>query len=178
MPKGYVTVPKDCEYCGEPIPLPRYNRTKYHRGDCAKKAHRLKNKEWKKRHPHYDRDWAKANPERAKKRRTYQRKYARDKARRRRIEIVKHYGGKCACCGEDRIEFLAVHHLEGGGYQHRKKLHADGSRFYQWLEVNGRPEGFGILCHNCNMSISFYGYCPHDRDKTYPEVSPRSIVKE
>lgn len=29
------------------------------------------------------------------------------------------------------------------------------------LKRNKFPKGYRILCHNCNLSKSFYGYCPH-----------------
>lgn len=36
-----------------------------------------------------------------------------------------------------------------------------GVRIEEWLKKNDYPKGFQILCHNCNMSKGFYGYCPH-----------------
>src|SRR3990170_1408240 len=27
-----------------------------------------------------------------------------------KIEVIEHYGGKCSCCGENRIEFLCLDH--------------------------------------------------------------------
>jgi hypothetical protein len=34
---------------------------------------------------------------------------------------------------------------------------------YLWLKRNNYPTGFRVLCHNCNLAIGFYGYCPHHR---------------
>ena len=86
-------------------------------------------------------------------------------------EIMKHYGGKCSCCGEDRIEFLTIDHLEGSGRKHRKnvfksnyELLGAGLRFYLWLKRNNYPNGFQVLCYNCNCSRGFYGYCPHNKN--------------
>lgn len=81
-----------------------------------------------------------------------------------RQRALLHYGGECACCGEDRYEFLAIDHEHGGGNQHRKKLKAEGkggSAFPRWLFDQGYPEGFRVLCHNCNSALGYYGYCPH-----------------
>ena len=77
-------------------------------------------------------------------------------------QVMNHYGNKCACCGESRIEFLTIDHIHGGGNKHRKEIHqAGGSHFYRWLINNGFPEGFRVLCFNCNCSLGFHGYCPH-----------------
>ncbi len=84
-----------------------------------------------------------------------------------RLEALEHYGNghpQCACCGEDRMEFLAIDHIYGGGGQHRKKegIH----HLVRWLKKNGYPPGFRVLCHNCNFSLGAYGYCPHQHDGT------------
>jgi hypothetical protein len=34
---------------------------------------------------------------------------------------------------------------------------------YVWLRDNGWPEGYRVLCHNCNSARGLYGYCPHER---------------
>ena len=56
------------------------------------------------------------------------------------------------------MEFLAVDHINGCGALKRV------SNFYSWLLRNGLPDGFRILCHNCNLSRGFYGYCPHEKE--------------
>lgn len=82
--------------------------------------------------------------------------------RRIRIAALRHYGGPnptCACCGEPRLEFLAIDHVNGGGNQHRKR---EGIKnLSRWLRKNKYPEGFRVLCNNCNFSLGLYGYCPH-----------------
>lgn len=82
----------------------------------------------------------------------------RDYHRRIREEVLRHYGHRCACCGETHMEFLAIDHVNGGGRQHRKEI---GIRLAAWLRQNNYPEGFRLLCHSCNMSLALYGYCPH-----------------
>ena len=77
--------------------------------------------------------------------------------------VIMAYGGKCACCGEDRYEFLAIDHKNGGGNAHRRST---GNHIMtNWLFKNGFPDGFQVLCHNCNMAKAFYGKCPHERDQ-------------
>lgn len=84
-----------------------------------------------------------------------------------KLDILTHYGGsfpKCACCGESHKEFLVIDHIGGGGCQHRRKYKLTaGAHFYSWLRRNNYPSGFQILCDNCNMSLSRYGYCPYKR---------------
>ena len=77
-----------------------------------------------------------------------------------RKETIEAYGGKCVCCGENKIEFLAIDHINGGGSQHRKR-DSRATQMSHWLKEQGWPDGYRILCHNCNLSIGFYGYCPH-----------------
>jgi hypothetical protein len=93
-------------------------------------------------------------------------RWARDNHRARRIRVVEAYGGKCTCCGETELVFLAIDHIGGGGNAHRRTLTASGeiagsSNFYKWLEKNGLPKGFQVLCHNCNFAKS-HGGCPHN----------------
>ena len=91
----------------------------------------------------------------------------RKSARKLRMEVLCHYGGNppaCACCGDSHIEFLSIDHINGNGTQHRKKIGiAGGSSFYCWLRKNNYPEGFRMLCCNCNASFGYYGYCPHEQ---------------
>ncbi len=87
-----------------------------------------------------------------------------------RHEVLYYYSvgqPQCACCGETHLEFLALDHIDGGGNVHRdtlnqgKKYRASGQDIYRWIRRNKFPEGFQVLCHNCNMAKSFYGRCPH-----------------
>lgn len=89
-------------------------------------------------------------------------KVAKNKARRIRLrqEAIKHYGGKCACCSETLEQFLCIDHIGGGGNQHRKIISTKS--IGEWLYVNDYPEGFQVLCHNCNMAEGIYGKCPHN----------------
>jgi hypothetical protein len=81
------------------------------------------------------------------------------------LETIKRYGGKCACCGESRREFLAIDHIDGGGEKHRKELGMrGGANFYGYLKSQGYPAGYRVLCHNCNQSLGSYGYCPHAKE--------------
>jgi hypothetical protein len=88
-----------------------------------------------------------------------------------RLEALEHYGSKCACCGETTFEFLSIDHINGGGNQHRKELGIKaGNKFVRWLKENNWPEGYQILCHNCNLSKGFYGECPHNKQISLVEM--------
>lgn len=86
--------------------------------------------------------------------------------REQRELVLKHYGGVCACCGEDRYEFLSIDHVNGGGNAHRRSLSdSDAAQLVRWLRRNGMPEGYRVLCMNCNHALGRYGYCPHEKSQ-------------
>ena len=79
-------------------------------------------------------------------------------------EYGKRQGGiKCNCCGEKMIEFLCIDHINGGGSKHRKEIRKEGWEFYRWLKNNNFPEGYQLLCHNCNQGKHIYEECPHKK---------------
>jgi hypothetical protein len=103
----------------------------------------------------------------------------RRKEIRRRLLVLRVYSDgepACSCCGETRLEFLAIDHIDGGGNLHRKKV-GGGGHFYQHLVNEGFPPGYRVLCHNCNLSLGYYGYCPHQESEKSVEqmalISPR-----
>ena len=54
---------------------------------------------------------------------------------RARLKVLAHYSGgtmRCVCCGEDKLPFLALDHVGGGGATHRKDI-GSGDQFYRWL---------------------------------------------
>ena len=83
--------------------------------------------------------------------------------RTHRLKILQAYGGdppRCVCCGESILAFLALDHINGGGGKHRQET--GGGGFYVWLAKNNYPEGFQVLCHNCNQGRRMNdGVCPH-----------------
>ncbi len=91
----------------------------------------------------------------------HSREYQNQYKRRKRQMVYDYYGGKCACCGETQFEFLSIDHINGGGTQHRIKEKIRGTGMIDWLIRKGLPEGFQVLCHNCNQAKGYYGKCPH-----------------
>jgi hypothetical protein len=85
-----------------------------------------------------------------------------------RAQVLGAYGGKCACCGERRVEFLAVDHINGGGRKHRASLGMTGTAYYRWIINNSFPDYLQLLCHNCNTARGLYGYCPHELERADP----------
>lgn len=87
------------------------------------------------------------------------------------------YGGyRCACCGETEPLFLGLDHIENNGSAHRKSIFkvglkgdyrgASGIYTYRWLERNGFPPGYQVLCANCNHGKHRNGgICPHQRSE-------------
>ena len=107
---------------------------------------------------------------------------AKDKKRvdKIRLKVLQYYSKHlsksdipcCWCCGENfHIDFLAVDHITG-----RKEMDSElklvklgysssmvGTTLLTWIIKNNFPEGFKILCHNCNSAKGFYGKCPHEK---------------
>lgn len=99
---------------------------------------------------------------------------ARTQHKQMRLKIFKHYSKGsccCSCCGESHYEFMAIDHVNGGGAKHRKKVGPTD----RWIIKHRFPRGFRILCHNCNASIGYYGYCPHQG--SWMEHSDRKITR-
>jgi len=122
-------------------------------------------REYRKTHPdkrnrrEYARNWRRRNKESYN---AYQRAYCKKRGRRIKKLLMEFYGGKCACCEEERLEFLTINHKNGDGKRDRKMI---GNKFYDYLYKlyrNGeKREDLEVLCWNCNCSFGLFGYCPH-----------------
>lgn len=95
-----------------------------------------------------------------------------EKRTRRRNELKKEvfeaYGGvRCSCtkCPEsiDNLIFYTIDHINGGGNDHRRNIGRGGIAIYRWLKKNGYPDGYRVMCWNCNAaSYQNGGTCPHE----------------
>lgn len=75
------------------------------------------------------------------------------------------YGGAfCWCCGETRDEFLTFDHMHNNGAAHRREIGTATQSLMIWLRRNNYPNGFRVLCMNCNFAIGIKGYCPHEKE--------------
>lgn len=72
-----------------------------------------------------------------------------DKAKQ---EVFAHYGGCCLICGEDDYDVLTIDHENQNGAAHRREtgIGRNGT-IIRWLRKNNYPEGFRLLCYNCNI---------------------------
>lgn len=99
--------------------------------------------------------WRKAHPERAAE-------IAKRWRDRKKAQVVAHYGGRCACCGECESAFLTIDHIAGdGGQERRDQNHRGGIATYRRLVATGFPPGYRVLCWNCNLAVHVLGVCPH-----------------
>lgn len=113
-------------------------------------------------------NWNRKNPDR--KRQKSQSWY-----RQLRHEAIMAYGGYvCSCCGESEPTFLTIDHVNNDAWKYRRTNSKgykvgphSGGRLLSWLKRSGYPEGFQVLCANCNQgkAVSGTGVCPHLVDK-------------
>ena len=59
---------------------------------------------------------------------------------------------QCIRCGYSDIRALSIDHINGNGAKEREKLKINGGyMFYKWLRDNDFPEGYQVLCMNCQF---------------------------
>lgn len=173
---------KSCSLCGIDKPLDAFNKRARspdgHNSYC-KDCNTGYQRRWyaanKAKKAATQQRWAAANREHvnARKRELYAQSPESARAKTRRYilrvkaEMVAEYGGECECCGEREHAFLALHHRFGDGGEERRQLRAEGrnpggTQFYAVLRRRGWPKDrYGLLCHNCNGAVAWYGRCPH-----------------
>lgn len=93
--------------------------------------------------------------------------YMKEYGKKLKKKIFNHYGGfMCSCCGEKEKKFLTIDHINGGGTKHRKETNGGGRTTYRWIIKNNFPEGFRVLCMNCNFGAGQNnGVCPHEEQQ-------------
>ena len=84
-----------------------------------------------------------------------------------KAEVMRAYGGACACCGEDNIDFLTIDHIDGDGHTERKGSDGEhrrygGQNYYKRLKAAGFPDWhrLQVLCFNCNCAKGNKSSCP------------------
>jgi len=134
-------------------------------------------KVWRKNNPDKVKEYSKKvnlkHNERMKNDTVYQEAfngYMREKLKKiiklKRLQIIMHYCHgviQCACCDESEYRFLTIDHIDGRKKWNHK--HMNGLKFYLWLIKNNYPNGFQILCMNCNWGKRFLTVCPHQERK-------------
>ena len=70
----------------------------------------------------------------------------------------------CACCGENsHIEFLTVNHIKGRDEMSAEEKALSGIKVYHWLSLHQFPDGYQVLCRNCDSAKTMLGKCPHQK---------------
>ena len=90
-----------------------------------------------------------------------------------KLEVLNYYSNglmKCKCCDELELDFLSIDHIDGGG-KRMQKIQGMDTGLYKWLKRNEFPEGFQVLCMNCNFAKGKRGVCPHQLQKTLAAVA-------
>jgi hypothetical protein len=101
------------------------------------------------------------DPIHVQQRRDTSRQSMRDLRFQLKLDAISAYGSVCACCGLDIVFFLEIDHVFGGGSAHIKSLRKQGTTLHKFLKQEGYPEGYRLLCSNCNCALGFYRGCPH-----------------
>lgn len=86
-----------------------------------------------------------------------------NRADRIKGKVMAALGGRCQCCGENRLARLTIGHPEGDGNFHRQET-GSGTRLYRKLVKDRLVSRFTLLvqCVNCNYgAYRNSGVCPH-----------------
>lgn len=79
-----------------------------------------------------------------------------------KLKVVSHYSNETNACADPYhlhltndpfltdMRVLSIDHIKGGGTRHRRKI-PRGQGFYRWLIEQGYPEGYQVLCENCQF---------------------------
>lgn len=89
------------------------------------------------------------------------------------MKVMDGYGGPhCNCCGETRVAFLQVDHINNDGAKHRKEVCS--GEFYRWIIKNNFPKDLQILCANCNWGkYRNGGVCPHVHERNIASLEAK-----
>lgn len=82
-----------------------------------------------------------------------------------KLKVINYYSSgtnSCKCCNENKIEFLTIDHINNGRGNPADRSDRMGLPFYRKLIKLNFPEGFQVLCYNCNLTKGFLGICPHN----------------
>lgn len=142
------------EFCKDKVTLDGFS---YECNGCHREYYENHKKEYSERH----KKRYKINSEKSKR-------YTKEYNLKLKQEVINYYGGKCTCCNETRLDFLALDHINGGGTKQKKQLRSEhkAQNMYAWAKNNNYPKIFQIMCHNCNMSKHINkGKCIHQIER-------------
>jgi hypothetical protein len=110
----------------------------------------------------YDKEYQTLNREKIliRRRKYYQREEViqrkRATARKRHSKWVSAamagYDNRCLFCRMDNKLALVFHHVDGNGYEHKRKM-GGSYGFFKWVVDNGFPNEIVLLCANCHTIL-------------------------
>lgn len=120
---------------------------------------KIKSKEWRDKNPErvvayrlaHQEERNEASKKHHRNNRESKIKYAREYRKKNKLAVIRHYSKgelKCKRCGFDNMSALQIDHIDGGGEKHRRSIRGD---IYVWLIKNNFPDGFQVLCANCQI---------------------------
>jgi hypothetical protein len=120
--------------------------------------------------PEYEKEWQKEYREKTKdKRKEYQKQWkldnpekvkgkSKEERARVKMEVLTHYSQgipRCASCNFNDMRALQLDHIFNNGAEERREIFgnrfAAGTMFYRWVRQQNYPEGYQVLCANCNI---------------------------
>lgn len=89
----------------------------------------------------------------------YRKKYHKTYSIEIKQEVFSHYCSgdiRCVQCGFQDIRALTIDHVLNDGAEERRKFSGSrrnfgGSKLYAHLKKHNYPEGYQVLCFNCNV---------------------------
>lgn len=143
-------------------------REKYYNSEFCKSHYSKYNlRKWRAKNPEKRNDYYQRNKEKVKKQRDSKRQEINDlqtKNRRAlRLEVIFKYSNgemKCNHCDINDERTLVIDHINNDGAKERRKLLKGKSKntrnlgsygFYYYLRRNNFPNGYQVLCANCNL---------------------------
>ena len=143
---------KVCTKCGKELPATEEYFQKHRESKdglnwwCKRCCSEYKKKYYKdnlKRINHDKKEYHNANSQRINQRR-------RELHLNNKQTVIDHYGHSCKICGETRLAFLGLDHIDDNGVEDRK-TNGTGGGIYERLIRENFPPGYQVLCHNHNM---------------------------
>ena len=147
-----------------------YNEANKDKIRAQVKAYSEKNKDKRKAYREANKDKKKAYNEANKDKIKAQQKAYRIASK---IDVFSHYSKKisnsdipiCSCCGYNDIRFLNLDHIKSRKNIPQKEKKLNGIRLWKYIKSQGYPDGYQVMCFNCNIAKGNRKYCPHQLDR-------------